>query len=185
MSGENKMISYTNEQSKEIHQYARLKAAYQDYQLTELIKALPDDMILEIKAYVISPYKYMAELKLYKCPTFINTWAGEPPREPGVTHTPIYRVTDLYGITNYETFNRYFKQPELRVQKLQRERYHGFLYTKYCNVRSNPLLYDLYTITFNTQAENRQLLRNYNIKGRTKLNKLNASLIIEEVIKQS
>ena len=184
MSGENKMISYTNEQSKEIHQYARLKAAYQDYQLTELIKALPDDMILEIKAYVISPYKYMAELKLYKCPTFVNTWAGEPYREPDET-LPVYREIDDNILTSYEKFNRYFKQPELRVQKLQRERYHGFLYTKYCNVRSNPLLYDLYTITFNTQAENRQLLRNYNIKGRTKLNKLNASLIIEEVIKQS
>ena len=38
--------------------------------LEEMIKILPDDMIKEIKGYVMNPYKFIAEFKLYKLPSY-------------------------------------------------------------------------------------------------------------------
>mgnify|MGYP003135665377 FL=1 len=38
--------------------------------IIKMIKNLPDDMIREIKGYVISPYKFIPELKLYKFPVY-------------------------------------------------------------------------------------------------------------------
>jgi len=38
--------------------------------IMKMIKNLPDDMIIEIKGYVINPYKFHAELKLYKAPYY-------------------------------------------------------------------------------------------------------------------
>ena len=38
--------------------------------ILKMIKNLPDDMIKEIKSYVISPYKFIPELKLYKFPVY-------------------------------------------------------------------------------------------------------------------
>ena len=46
------------------------KEAEKQLTLEEMIKILPDDMIKEIKGYVINPYKFMAEFKLYKLPTY-------------------------------------------------------------------------------------------------------------------
>ena len=52
--------------------------------LEEMIKILPDDMIIKIKGYVINPYKFIPELKLYKLPhytyrisTVFNNWVLE------------------------------------------------------------------------------------------------------------
>jgi len=38
--------------------------------IIKMIKNLPDDMTREIKGYVISPYKFIPELKLYKFPVY-------------------------------------------------------------------------------------------------------------------
>ena len=46
------------------------KEATEQLTLEEMIKILPDDMIKEIKSYVINPYKFMAEFKLYKLPSY-------------------------------------------------------------------------------------------------------------------
>ena len=70
MNSENKLIIHSNENDKEINHYGKLLLAYKDYQLMEAIKLLPDDMIKEIKKYVMNPYKFMPELKLYKFPVF-------------------------------------------------------------------------------------------------------------------
>jgi len=77
MNSENKLIIHSNENDKEINHYGKLLLAYKDYQLMEAIKLLPDDMIKEIKKYVMNPYKFMPELKLYKFPVFKNSIDGK------------------------------------------------------------------------------------------------------------
>ena len=63
-------VSYIVEQSRDISTYNKLMKVTQQYlfdeELKQRIQNLPDDMIRVIKEYVINPYKFMEELKLYK-----------------------------------------------------------------------------------------------------------------------
>jgi len=44
-------------------------------ELKQRIQNLPDDMIRVIKEYVINPYKFMEELKLYKPLKYVWGWS--------------------------------------------------------------------------------------------------------------
>ena len=67
---EGQAVSYIVEQSRDISTYNKLMKATQKYlfdeELNQRIQNLPDDMIRVIKEYVINPYKFMEEFKLYK-----------------------------------------------------------------------------------------------------------------------
>ena len=197
MSSQKQMVSYTNEDAKDIHYYGKLREALKDYELMEGIKALPDDMILEIKAYVISPYKFMAEFKLYKCPTFIKTWRTLPLTND-MDEYSCYRDfgDDENYITPYDSCPGVGFSSKLMVQRLQPNLKYSnptFKYSSntgkngnpYIVVRSNRVISDMRNVKHNAQYENRQLLKDLQIKGRTKLIHEPKADIITAILKGS
>lgn len=72
-------VSYIVEQSRDISTYNKLMKVTQQYlfdeELKQRIQNLPDDMIRVIKEYVINPYKFMEELKLYKPLKYVWRWS--------------------------------------------------------------------------------------------------------------
>jgi hypothetical protein len=178
MSSKKQMVSYTNEDAKDIHYYGKLREALKDYELMESIKALPDDMILEIKAYVISPYKYMAELKLYKCPTFINDSGHIKRRVFRTGHFENVPKYLMYEINTENTERIYYGinnviQAHKLIADWNEEAWDGA--RRSSKIQSSNLIKDRAVINqmndvyHNMQYENRQLLKDLNIKGRTKL----------------
>jgi len=178
------MVSYTNEDAKDIHCYGKLREALQDYELMEGIKALPDDMILEIKAYVISPYKFMAEFKLYKCPKF-TIFDGELHRaffREEVNHQGeiemVREKVEEYEYSGYRRFNKF-----LRIRKLNGD--NGRFVIRRL-VRDRQIMNECLDIRqYNKQYENRQVLKNLQIKGRTKLIHEKTTDIITAILKGS
>lgn len=177
MSSKKRMVSYTNEDAKDIHYYGKLREALKDYELMESIKALPDDMILEIKAYVINPYKYMAELKLYKCPTFVMEEDGEIMRK-------YFRKTGENVIPRYLQYEVEFNGYKvIHVRNLQAI-WEGRL-KDYNIIMDRAVINQMDEVKKNTQYQNRQLLKDLQIKGRTKLVKEPPVEIIAAIMKGS
>ncbi len=186
MSSKKQMVSYTNEDAKDIHYYGKLREALKDYELMEGIKALPDDMILEIKAYVISPYKYMAELKLYKCPTFVMDEAGDIRRK--LFFTDYYSGEPISLTVHYEKKLQLFKKNScIQVHKLNGDfEIIGERRVIASNtIRNMEIINQMYWLNYNTKAQNRQLLKDLQIKGRTKLIHESRGDIIRAIMKGS
>ncbi len=171
MSSQKQMVSYTNEDA-----------------LMEAIKSLPDDMILEIKAYVISPYKYMAELKLYKYPTFVI--------HHGEVRRKVFREVRLNGepiiIPKYLQYEVYYNgYNDINVHNLQanweggtgggwdrRLKYHTL-------IMDRAVINQMDEVKYNYQYQNKKILQNLQIKGRTKLIKEPKMDIITAIMKGS
>ena len=110
--------------------------------LEEMIKLLPDDMIREIKGYVINPYKFIAEVKLYKSPTYF------------------YRKSRIDDNMVLESINRsrvfdwsYFRDVNHSIFES------NYLFDLLHNIRYGGLDYN----------QLKEVLKNLKIKGRTKL----------------
>ena len=154
MNSENKLIIHSNENDKEINHYGKLLLAYKDYQLIEAIKLLPDDMIKEIKKYVMTPYKFMPELKLYKFPVFYC--------DNNNTLIKNNRRYETHFKTGYDVDigDRIFCVRRLDTDELKRN----------CVIYNpNPILRQLNKIYIMKKAEIKKILTDNKIKGRTKL----------------
>ena len=117
------------------------KEAEKQLTLEEMIKILPDDMIKEIKGYVINPYKFMAELKLYKLPTYryINSNMDKNLVLESINRS---RVFDL----NYYKANHTVFESNYLLELFHNIKYEGLDYNQI-----------------------KEVLKNLKIKGRTKL----------------
>jgi len=184
MNSENKLIIHSNENDKEINHYGKLLLAYKDYQLMEAIKLLPDDMIKEIKQYVMTPYKFMPELKLYKFPVFklinnnciirliINNEEDRNRIENNLAvdfdmyqlsmhNRPgniILNITGLDGGNSKKS--KYQKNLETYIEGTS-------INTVSCN--TNIILKQLHKINTKTKKKIHKILKDNNVKGRTKL----------------
>ena len=134
----------------------------------------------------------MAEFKLYKCPSFVKTWRTVPNVFNENEEYIYYRDTNDNVFFEYENAN--YSYPLLKIHRLQprdevfvgRARWDIRWASNVCIVRNNRVLHDLRGIKdYNTQAENRAILRNLNIKGRTKLVKQPKAEIIRAIMKQT
>ena len=190
MNSENKLIIHSNENDKEINHYGKLLLAYKDYQLMEAIKLLPDDMIKEIKKYVMNPYKFMPELKLYKFPKFkiININYGID----YITNLNLIRLTintdeereriDNNLAVDFEVYEHKFDNGKtlLSIQGLQGRKtksskwdkamYSQFgLENKTTIFNQNRILKQLHKINTKKKNKIQKVLKDNNVKGRTKL----------------
>jgi len=178
MNSENKLIIHSNENDKEINHYGKLLLAYKDYQLMEAIKLLPDDMIKEIKQYVMNPYKFMPELKLYKFPVFYCD----------------NNNTLIKNNRRYETSVRTRSGSRLKMLYVRKLNKGWGREIDHVNI-SKKMINDLYLLKYHHYKLPKykvvQILKDLNIKGRTQLikfydkSKMGSNLLIHAVIRGS
>jgi len=166
----NNGVSLVVEHSRDIHMYNKLLKAtikfIDDEELKNRIQSLPDDMIREIKKYVMSPYKFLPELKLYKVPLFF-------------THNNVMWRTSEIGEHRYQVesaLNYFYTSQTIRRLDYPNGRIRGFGGKYYFRdtdeiVINNQLLRYLHWIRNDrmTVDEIRDLLKDLNIKGRSKM----------------
>jgi len=112
--------------------------------LEEMIKSLPDDMINEIKGYVINPYKFMAELKLYKLPSYKY-------RKSKLDDNMVLQSSNTTGYGNNYLFSYWESNHSVFEKHYLLDLFHNI---KYAGIDYTQL---------------KEVLKNLKIKGRTKL----------------
>ena len=120
------------------------KEAEKQLTLEEMIKILPDDMIKEIKGYVINPYKFMAEFKLYKLPSYKY-------RKSKLDDNMVLQSSNSTGYANNYLFS-YWDSNHSVFEK-------NYLFDLLHNIKYGGLDYN----------QLKEVLKNLKIKGRTKL----------------
>lgn len=164
----NNGVSLVVEHSRDIHMYNKLLNAtikfIDDEELKSRIQSLPDDMIREIKKYVMSPYKFLPELKLYKVPLFF-THNNQMWRTSEIGEHRYQRQSEGGGFFTHQTIRR-LNYPNARVRE------YGFQWRDTSQMFKNcELLKTLHWISEDrmTSDEVKDLLKELNIKGRSKM----------------